>query len=76
MQDVNYLTTNCFEITIEMGCRKYPPATELRQEWLNHKNPLIKYIEQVNRGIKGFIKDANQRGIYGASLTIQVSKIG
>ncbi|EDV19678.1 Carboxypeptidase D [Trichoplax sp. H2] len=71
MQDVNYLTTNCFEITIETGCQKYPYGTSLQKEWLNHKNALLKYIEQIHRGIKGFILNSSNQGIYGASLVIQ-----
>lgn len=29
MQDWNYLQTNCFEVTIELGCVKYPFEKDL-----------------------------------------------
>ena len=47
MQDFNYLSSNDFEITLELGCQKYPKAEELPQEWENNKDALIHYIWQV-----------------------------
>ncbi|XP_033747517.1 carboxypeptidase D-like isoform X2 [Pecten maximus] len=58
MQDYNYLHSNCFEITIELSCCKYPYATELEKEWGNNKESLLAYIEEVHRGAKGFVKDS------------------
>ena len=52
-QDWNYLHSNCFEITIELSCCKYPAVTAsdqsntLENEWNNNKISLIAYIEQV-----------------------------
>jgi hypothetical protein len=47
MQDFNYLSSNDFEITLELGCDKYPQASALRDEWENNKNALIQYMWQV-----------------------------
>lgn len=48
MQDFNYLSSNDFEITLELGCEKYPPAEQLEEEWERNKNALINFIWQVN----------------------------
>ena len=41
MQDFNYLSSNDFEITLELGCKKYPPAEDLEAEWNLNKGKLI-----------------------------------
>lgn len=47
MQDYNYLHSNCFEITVELSCCKYPPPSALAQEWRNNKESLLAFMEQV-----------------------------
>lgn len=48
MQDFNYLNSNCFEITIEMGCDKFPNHTEIHKYWQDHREALLLYMEQVS----------------------------
>lgn len=47
MQDFNYLHTNCFEITLELSCNKFPRQEELPREWLGNREALIQFLEQV-----------------------------
>jgi hypothetical protein len=47
MQDFNYLASNCFELTFELGCKKFPPGTELQRLWLDNKNALLSFMFQV-----------------------------
>lgn len=47
MQDWNYLNTNCMELTLELGCRKYPPASALPKYWDDNREALIKFMQQV-----------------------------
>lgn len=52
MQDYNYLATNCFEITVEIGCLKFPPANRLSRIWDDNKEALIGFMERVrNKGV-------------------------
>lgn len=59
MQDFNYIYSNCFEITIELSCCKFPSPSVLTSEWENNRESMLTYIESVHMGIKGktdFIK--------------------
>jgi carboxypeptidase D len=47
MQDWNYLNSNCFEITIELGCYKYPLARDLPSYWKANEYALLVYMGQV-----------------------------
>ena len=48
MQDFNYLGSNDFEITLELGCVKYPPAEKLNEEWENNRKALLEYMWHVS----------------------------
>ena len=56
MQDFNYLFSNCFEITVELSCCKYPTEDKLQQEWENNKESLIEYLEEAQTGVRGIIR--------------------
>ncbi|KRZ17758.1 Carboxypeptidase E [Trichinella zimbabwensis] len=49
MQDFNYLASNCFEITLELGCDKMPDPNKLKQAWEDNKNALLNFIWQANK---------------------------
>ncbi|KAF5900933.1 putative carboxypeptidase X1, partial [Clarias magur] len=72
MNDFSYLHTNCFEVTVELSCDKFPHASELPGEWENNKEALLLYMEQVHRGIKGVIRDKDtKRGIANAIIRVE-----
>lgn len=47
MQDFNYLATNCFETTMELGCNKFPYPQEEKHYWEENKAALLNYMFQV-----------------------------
>ncbi|XP_063781503.1 probable carboxypeptidase X1 [Pseudophryne corroboree] len=71
MNDFSYLHTNCFEITIELSCDKFPHEVELPTEWENNKEALLVYMEQVHRGIKGVVRDKDtEKGVPDAIIVV------
>jgi carboxypeptidase E len=70
MQDFNYLSSNSFEITVELGCVKYPQASDM---WLYHwqnKNSLLEFMAWVLKGVKGVLLNAKTgEGIKNAVIT-------
>jgi len=72
MQDFNYLASNDFEITLELGCDKYPPKESLEGEWKDNKASLMEFMWAAHRGIKGMVRDAaTGEGLQGASVHIR-----
>ncbi|KAM7399419.1 hypothetical protein PAMP_018692 [Pampus punctatissimus] len=72
MQDWNYLNTNCFEVTIELGCTKYPMAETLPKYWEQNRRALLQFIHQVHTGIKGTVSDIQDgTGIPNATISVE-----
>lgn len=83
MQDYNYLNSNCFEVTIEQGCYKYPYASELPDIWAANKPALLAFIAEAHKGVAGFVMDVNGQPIPNATVavsgikhTVQTAKDG
>ncbi|THD23670.1 Carboxypeptidase E [Fasciola hepatica] len=70
MQDYNYLATNAFELTLEVGIPKFPPAEELEKYWDQNREALYNFMAQVHRGIKGSI-----HGFDGQKLTVLANAV-
>nr|XP_010957611.1 carboxypeptidase Z [Camelus bactrianus] len=71
MSDFNYLHSNCFEITVELGCVKFPPEEALYTLWQHNKEPLLNFVEMVHRGIKGVVMDKFGKPVKNARISVK-----
>jgi carboxypeptidase E len=71
MQDYNYLSSNCFEVTIELGCNKFPAGKQLAKLWKDNMNAFYEFIWLSHVGIKGVV---TQNGEPVASASVIVAK--
>lgn len=70
MQDYNYLNSNCFEVTIEQGCTKFPSADDLPGIWDANRDSLLAYINEVHRGVAGYVTDEGGSPVANARVVI------
>ena len=47
MQDYNYVRSNCYEVTVELGCRKFPNDNDLSMYWNDNRKSLLRFIGMV-----------------------------
>lgn len=71
MQDFNYVWNGCMEITLELSCCKYPPASDLPRYWEENRASLIKFLAEAHRGVHGFVVDENGNPIERASVKVK-----
>ena len=71
MQDFTYLHTNCFEITVELGCDKYPMLDELPKYWNENRIALVDFIFEVHKSLHGFILEMDGSPVPGALIEVE-----
>lgn len=71
MQDWNYLVANCMELTIEIGCVKYPHSEKLPELWLDNKEALLTYAEKVHMGVRGVVRSTIGHPIPNATIIVE-----
>ena len=72
MEDFNYIHSNCFEITMELSCCKYPAAKELDKEWKLNFESLMKFMEATHAGVHGRCTDIEtQEPLYQAVIQVE-----
>ena len=59
MQDYAYVYGGHLELTLELSCCKYPPASTLHKFWSENKVPLLTFLTEAHRGVKGVVSDSN-----------------
>ncbi|XP_059612499.1 carboxypeptidase D isoform X2 [Phlebotomus argentipes] len=74
MQDFNYVFSNCFDVTLELSCCKFPKANKLAGEWAKNKRSLLEYMKLVHMGVKGIVKDTNGYPIKNAEIIVEGMK--
>ncbi|KAI1726287.1 zinc carboxypeptidase domain-containing protein [Ditylenchus destructor] len=70
MQDWQYLHSNCMEITVEMGCFKFPTDDMIPRLWNEHKYSLLSFMEMVHYGVKGVVQNAEGNPVPNATISI------
>ncbi|XP_039625734.1 carboxypeptidase M [Polypterus senegalus] len=71
MQDYNYVWGQCFELTLELSCCKYPPSSQLEMFWQENKNALLAYMQQVHLGVKGQVLSTDGSPIPNAVVEVE-----
>lgn len=71
MQDFNYIYTNCFDVTLELSCCKFPYASTMVDEWRKNERSLIEYMKLIHIGVKGVCADINGQPIPDAKIEVE-----
>ncbi|CAJ0946672.1 unnamed protein product, partial [Mesorhabditis belari] len=74
MQDWQYIHSNVLEITIEMGCFKFPTNDMLPQLWSDHEFSILSFLEMTHIGVKGIVQDENGKPVANATVGVENGK--
>jgi len=70
LQDFSYGNSD-FDITLELGCDKFPPQEKLEGEWKDNQKSLWEYMWRVHSGIKGLVQDTNGLPVENAVIRVK-----
>ncbi|KAK3555766.1 hypothetical protein QTP86_028950 [Hemibagrus guttatus] len=69
-QNFSFFSGNCFEVTFQLSCCKYPLASDLYSEWNNNREALLAYMEKVHIGVRGYVMNTSRMGIPGSNISV------
>ena len=70
MQDWNYVWEKDFDITLEQNEVKWPNSNQLEGLWDEHREPMVAYIEQIHKGVRGLVLDSQTNYPINATIII------
>jgi carboxypeptidase D len=71
MQDWNYVSAGCMEITLELNQQKRPPTSELPKVWNENLSAMLNLpIAAVLGGISGTVTSSTGQPLRGAEVTV------
>ncbi|KAL3082721.1 hypothetical protein niasHS_010523 [Heterodera schachtii] len=76
MQDWQYLHSNSLEITIEMGCFKFPYDDMVPTLWAQNRFSLLAFMEAVHGGVKGLVHNEKDKPIANAMVSLVTGGTG
>ncbi|XP_046441586.1 carboxypeptidase M-like [Daphnia pulex] len=76
MQDFNYVWNGAMELTLEVGCCKYPKGETLPEYWQDNKQAMLKYLNEAHRGVRGQVFDSQNNPVPNASIRIKGRSFG
>ena len=72
MQDWNYYNRSCFEITIEVGCIKYPESKYLQPYWEANRRSLFAFLNAAKVILRGLVlDDTSNAGLKGCEINVE-----
>ncbi|CAI2319380.1 unnamed protein product [Caenorhabditis sp. 36 PRJEB53466] len=74
MQDWQYENTNCLEITVEMGCFKFPTDDMLSKLWEEHQYSMLSFLEMGLSGVRGLVTDRLNNTVANATISVETGK--
>lgn len=76
MQDYNYVWNGAMELTLEVGCCKYPKGEALPEYWEDNKQAMLKYLGEAHRGVRGQVLDSVGNVVPNANIRIKNRSFG
>ena len=76
MEDYNYVWNGVVELTLEVGCCKYPNGRALPELWNDNQSAMLKYLAEAKRGVRGQVLDPYGNPIPNAFVRIQGRPFG
>jgi len=70
MQDWMYRYMGNAEITVELSVPKKPSQSSLPTYWDNNRESMLSYMEQVHRGVRGVVTDADTTEPLAATVRV------